>query len=99
MARGWTRSITALTTLASASAENQISGSLSKHAETFPRPLPTTAWSSAIRFQIMQAGQRLGMKTIFIEGEPDRQKAGAVAAAESADAVAGSLLQAVALLV
>src|ERR1700733_4552916 len=47
----------------------------------------------------MQAGQRLGMKTIFIEGEPDRQKAGAAAAAESADAVAGSLLQAVELLV
>jgi D-glycero-D-manno-heptose 1,7-bisphosphate phosphatase len=43
----------------------------------------------------IQAGQRLGMKTIFIEGEADRQKAGAVAAAESADAVAGSLLQAV----
>jgi D-glycero-D-manno-heptose 1,7-bisphosphate phosphatase len=43
----------------------------------------------------VQAGQRLGMKTIFIQGEADRQKAGAVAAAESADAVAGSLLQAV----
>jgi D-glycero-D-manno-heptose 1,7-bisphosphate phosphatase len=43
----------------------------------------------------MQAGQRLGMKTIFIQGELDRQKAGAVAAAESADAVAGSLLEAV----
>jgi D-glycero-D-manno-heptose 1,7-bisphosphate phosphatase len=43
----------------------------------------------------MQAGQRLGMKTIFIHGELDRQKAGAVAAAESADAVVGSLLQAV----
>ena len=39
------------------------------------------------------------MKTIFIEGEPDRQKAGAVTAAESADAVAGSLLQAVELLI
>jgi D-glycero-D-manno-heptose 1,7-bisphosphate phosphatase len=47
----------------------------------------------------IQAGQRLGMKTIFIEGEPDRQKAGAAAAAESADSVAGSLLQAVELLV
>jgi D-glycero-D-manno-heptose 1,7-bisphosphate phosphatase len=47
----------------------------------------------------MQAGQRLGMKTIFIEGEPDRQKAGAASGAESADAVAGSLLQAVELLV
>ena len=47
----------------------------------------------------MQAGQRLGMETIFIEGEPDRQKAGAAVAAESADAVAGSLLEAVELLV
>jgi D-glycero-D-manno-heptose 1,7-bisphosphate phosphatase len=43
----------------------------------------------------IQAGQRMGMKTIFIEGEPDRQKAGATAAAALADAVAGSLLQAV----
>jgi D-glycero-D-manno-heptose 1,7-bisphosphate phosphatase len=43
----------------------------------------------------IQAGQRLGMKTIFIQGEADRQKAGAVSAAESADAVAGSMLQAV----
>ncbi len=37
----------------------------------------------------------MGMKTIFIHGEAERQKAGAAAAAESADAVAGSLLQAV----
>ena len=29
----------------------------------------------------IQAGRRLGMKTIFIQGEPDRQKAGADAAA------------------
>src|SRR5580658_8059556 len=42
----------------------------------------------------IQAGQRLGMKTIFIEGEPDRQKAGATAAAAHADAVAESLLEA-----
>jgi D-glycero-D-manno-heptose 1,7-bisphosphate phosphatase len=47
----------------------------------------------------IQAGQRLGMKTIFIQGEADRQKAGAAFAAESADAVAGSLLEAVELLV
>jgi D-glycero-D-manno-heptose 1,7-bisphosphate phosphatase len=46
----------------------------------------------------IQAGQCLGMKTIFIEGEPDRQKAGARAAQETADAVAGSLLQAVELI-
>ena len=43
----------------------------------------------------IQAGRRLGMKTIFIQGEPDRQKEGADAAATLADAVAGSLLQAV----
>jgi D-glycero-D-manno-heptose 1,7-bisphosphate phosphatase len=43
----------------------------------------------------MQAGQRMGMRTIFSQGEAERQKAGAAAAAESADAVAGSLLQAV----
>ena len=43
----------------------------------------------------IQAGRRLGMRTIFIQGEPDRQKAGAEAAASLADAVAASLLQAV----
>jgi D-glycero-D-manno-heptose 1,7-bisphosphate phosphatase len=43
----------------------------------------------------MRAGERLGMKTIFIQGEAGRQKAGAATAADSADAVAGSLLQAV----
>jgi D-glycero-D-manno-heptose 1,7-bisphosphate phosphatase len=43
----------------------------------------------------IQAGRRLGMKTVFIQGEADRQKAGSAAAAELADAVAGSLLQAV----
>ena len=43
----------------------------------------------------MEAGQRLGMQTIFIEGEADRQKAGAEQARGMADAVCGSLLQAV----
>jgi D-glycero-D-manno-heptose 1,7-bisphosphate phosphatase len=43
----------------------------------------------------IQAGRRLGMRTIFIEGEPDRQKAGAQAAAILAGEVAASLLQAV----
>jgi D-glycero-D-manno-heptose 1,7-bisphosphate phosphatase len=43
----------------------------------------------------IQAGRKLGMRTIFIEGEPDRQKAGAQAAASLADEVATSLLQAV----
>ena len=39
----------------------------------------------------IEAGRRLGMKTIFIEGEPDRQKAGAQAAASLADEVATSI--------
>ena len=43
----------------------------------------------------IEAGRRLSMKTIFIQGEPDRQKAGADVAASLADAVAGSLLEAV----
>lgn len=43
----------------------------------------------------IQAGQRLGMKTVFIQGEADRQQAGSTAAVVLADAVAGSLLQAV----
>jgi D-glycero-D-manno-heptose 1,7-bisphosphate phosphatase len=43
----------------------------------------------------IQAGRRLGMKTVFIQGEADRRKSGSSAAAELADAVAGSLLQAV----
>jgi D-glycero-D-manno-heptose 1,7-bisphosphate phosphatase len=43
----------------------------------------------------IEAGRRLGMRTIFIQGEPDRQKAGAESAANLADEVAASLLQAV----
>lgn len=43
----------------------------------------------------VEAGQRLRMKTIFIEGETDRQKAGADTAKAAADATAGSLLEAV----
>jgi D-glycero-D-manno-heptose 1,7-bisphosphate phosphatase len=43
----------------------------------------------------IQAGKRLGMKTIFIRGEASTQKEGAEAAADLADAAAGSLLEAV----
>jgi D-glycero-D-manno-heptose 1,7-bisphosphate phosphatase len=46
----------------------------------------------------IQAGQRLGMRTIFIEGEPERQKAGAKEASTLADATAASLADAVGLL-
>jgi D-glycero-D-manno-heptose 1,7-bisphosphate phosphatase len=43
----------------------------------------------------IEAGKRLGMKTIFLKGEPERQKKGSQIAAEEADAVAASLLEAV----
>ena len=46
----------------------------------------------------MEAGSRLGMRTIFVEGEAERQKAGAKQARGIAGAVCGSLLDAVQLL-
>ena len=46
----------------------------------------------------IEAGRRLGMKTIFIEGDPDLQKSGGPEAESLADAVAPSLLEAVELL-
>jgi D-glycero-D-manno-heptose 1,7-bisphosphate phosphatase len=46
----------------------------------------------------IEAGRRLGMRTIFIEGDPEIQKSGASQAAALADAVAASLLEAVNLL-
>jgi D-glycero-D-manno-heptose 1,7-bisphosphate phosphatase len=44
----------------------------------------------------IEAGERMAMKTIFITGDPARQKPGAADAAKKADAVAVSLLDAVA---
>ncbi|HLH35412.1 MAG TPA: HAD family hydrolase [Alloacidobacterium sp.] len=43
----------------------------------------------------IEAGMRLGMPTIFIKGDSMRQKPGANQASAMADAVAGSLLEAV----
>lgn len=43
----------------------------------------------------IEAGKRLGMRTVFIFGEPGRQKAGGEKAAEAATATARSLLEAV----
>ena len=63
--------------------------------ESFPLATAENSLVIGDSLSDIQAGQRLGMKTIFIQGEPDRQKAGANIAASLADAVAGSLLQAV----
>ncbi len=46
----------------------------------------------------IEAGKRLGMRAIFIEGEPERQKPGSQEGRALADAAAVSLEQAVALL-
>ncbi len=46
----------------------------------------------------IEAGKRFGMHAIFIEGEPDRQKPGSEQGRAMADASAGSLEEAVALL-
>lgn len=61
----------------------------------FPQVHPSSSVLIGDSLSDIQAGQRLAMKTIFIRGEPDRQKAGAEAAATLADGVALSLLQAV----
>ena len=46
----------------------------------------------------IEAGQKLGMRTIFIEGEAERQKAGAERGRQLADDACASLLDAVTLL-
>jgi D-glycero-D-manno-heptose 1,7-bisphosphate phosphatase len=46
----------------------------------------------------IQAARKMGIRNIFIEGEPDRQKAGAIKAAELADTVCPSLAKAVELI-
>ncbi len=46
----------------------------------------------------IQAAKKMGMRSIFIEGEPDRQKPGAAKAAELADTVCPSLSKAVTLI-
>lgn len=43
----------------------------------------------------VEFGRRLGMRTIFIDGDPERQKPGTQAAGDAADARFGSLLEAV----
>jgi D-glycero-D-manno-heptose 1,7-bisphosphate phosphatase len=63
--------------------------------QRFPQANPQNSLVIGDSLSDIQAGHRLGMKTIFINGEGDRQKAGATVAAELADEVASSLLNAV----
>lgn len=70
-------------------------GLFEKAMKDFPQINPNNSVVIGDSLSDIQAGRRLGMKTIFIQGEADRQKTGADTAATLADAVAGSLLQAV----
>ncbi len=60
---------------------------------------PEIAWETSLMvgdsLSDIEAGRNLGMRTIFIDGEPERQKAGAEKARTLADGVCGSLLEAV----
>ena len=62
--------------------------------KSFPEANATNSVVIGDSLSDIQAGEQRGMKTIFIQGEPDRQKAGADVAVTLADAVADSLLQA-----
>jgi D-glycero-D-manno-heptose 1,7-bisphosphate phosphatase len=63
--------------------------------KSFPQATAANSLVIGDSLSDIQAGHRLGMKTVFVQGDPDRQKAGAEAAANLADAVVGSLLEAV----
>jgi D-glycero-D-manno-heptose 1,7-bisphosphate phosphatase len=63
--------------------------------QRFPEANPQNSLVIGDSLSDIQAGHRLGMKTIFVDGEADRRKPGATLAAELADEVAGSLLEAV----
>ncbi len=60
----------------------------------FPHANPQNSLLIGDSLSDIQAGHRMGMKTIFIAGDPDRQKPGSTAAADLADGVANSLLKA-----
>ncbi len=59
---------------------------------------PAIEWSTSLMIgdslSDIEAGLRLGMHTIFVDGEPERQKAGADRARAQADVVCGSLAEA-----
>jgi D-glycero-D-manno-heptose 1,7-bisphosphate phosphatase len=62
---------------------------------SFPQINPNDSIVIGDSLSDIEAGRSLGMKTIFIQGDPDLQKPGAAQAASLADAVAPSLLEAV----
>ena len=63
--------------------------------QRFPQANPQNSLVIGDSLSDIQAGHRLGMKTIFINGEADSRKPGSAIAAKLADEVTGSLLEAV----
>jgi D-glycero-D-manno-heptose 1,7-bisphosphate phosphatase len=61
----------------------------------FPEASSSTSVIIGDSLSDMEAAQKLGMRSIFIEGDPETQKPGAGKAAFLADAVCGSLAEAV----
>ena len=63
--------------------------------QKFPDANPGNSVLMGDALSDIEAGRRLGMRTVFIRGDPSRQKVGSTTGAELADAVANSLLEAV----
>jgi D-glycero-D-manno-heptose 1,7-bisphosphate phosphatase len=63
--------------------------------DKFPDANPRNSVLIGDSLSDIQAGRRMGMRTVFIQGDPNRQKPGANAGAELADVVANSVLEAV----
>jgi D-glycero-D-manno-heptose 1,7-bisphosphate phosphatase len=64
----------------------------------FPEIAATASLIIGDSLSDIEFGKNLGMRTVFIEGDPEHRKAGAERAGELADFVAGALPEAVALL-
>lgn len=61
----------------------------------FPEASVSTSVIIGDSLSDIEAAQKLGMRSIFIEGDPETQKPGAAKAASGAEAVYGSLAEAV----
>jgi D-glycero-D-manno-heptose 1,7-bisphosphate phosphatase len=70
-------------------------GLFEQAAAEFPGIAAATSIMIGDSFSDIEFGRRLGMKTVFIDVAPERQKPGAAAAAEMADLRCPSLLEAV----
>jgi D-glycero-D-manno-heptose 1,7-bisphosphate phosphatase len=70
-------------------------GLFEQAAAEFPGIAAATSIMIGDSFSDIEFGRRLGMKTVFIDAAPERQKPGADAAAEMADLRCPSLLEAV----